>query len=357
MIQKKQFAGGIFALGMVIAVQATSAATDASSTSWLMSETELAAHRATMATLEGPARDAYRNSQYEQLKQRALERGYKLPADPPWAATTSPDPIPAATPAAAAPEEDAAAQAAARHAAMREKLQARREALQKDSETKLERLQAAANAQQQQVEVQLQDLGKAPETAADVPAVPAESVAPVTPPAAEPKPAPAAPAPIAAAPPMPAAAPAAPPAPLTPPMPPAAPAYTDMKQVDSAPQFAPPEQPAPVIPPPQPDAVTANPPAKPAMVQQPYASSDAMAAYRESMRTRFDEYMKERQAQMEENAWRQRAQHEAAMEKNRSMRANRPGYAPYPYPAAPPSYGPRYPSAYPGYRSPYWQQQ
>ena len=81
-----------------------------------------------------------------------------------------------------------------------------------------------------------------------------------------------------------------------------------------------------------------------------------MASYRDNMRSQFDQYMAERRAQMEENARLQREQHEAAMEKNRAMRANRPGFAPYPYPAAPPSYGPRYPAAYPGYRTPYWQQ-
>lgn len=100
--------------------------------------------------------------------------------------------------------------------------------------------------------------------------------------------------------------------------------------------------------------VNEPPPEVAAATDQP---ADAMSAYRENMRTRFDEYMQERQMQMEENARRQREQHEAAMEQNRALRANRGPYAPYPYPAAPPSYGPRYPAAYPGYRTPYWQQQ
>ena len=50
----------------------------------LMSEEEIAAHRARMAELDGPERDAYRSAQYEILKQRAHEQGYALPATPPW---------------------------------------------------------------------------------------------------------------------------------------------------------------------------------------------------------------------------------------------------------------------------------
>ena len=65
MIQKMQFAG-IVALGISIALQVnTSAATEAQAESWLMSEAELANHRATMAILEGQAREDYRNAQYE----------------------------------------------------------------------------------------------------------------------------------------------------------------------------------------------------------------------------------------------------------------------------------------------------
>ena len=82
MIQKKQFAGGLLGLVISITLQATSAATDASATSRLMSEAELATHTATMAALEGQAREDYRNAQYEQLKKRALERGFELPGRP-----------------------------------------------------------------------------------------------------------------------------------------------------------------------------------------------------------------------------------------------------------------------------------
>ena len=368
MIQQKQLAGGLLALGISIALQANvSAATDTPSTSWLMSEAEVAAHTAAMAKLEGAARDEYRNAQYEQLKQRAQVQGFKLPADPPWSKE-------AVNPSVAASSEDAAA---ARHAEMREKLKARREAMQQASEANLERLQEAANAQQQQVQADQQRLDQesskppaitevpqvpvpATETAAAPPSLAAPSVTAAMPPP-PPTPYPVAtteapthtsPAPMKA--PVAMTAPQAP-TPPTPPSPPTK-AATNIAPV---PRFAPVEQTAAPIPEPVPTqalAIEANqpPPEAALATDQP---ADAMTAYRENMRTRFDEFMQERQMQMEENARRQREQHEAAMEQNRALRANRGPYAPYPYPAAPPSYGPRYPAAYPGYRTPYWQQQ
>lgn len=360
MIQQKQLAGGLLALGISIALQASvSAATDTPSTSWLMSEAEVNAHTAAMARLEGQARDDYRNAQYEQLKKRAQEHGFKLPADPPWANTAN-------NPAVDETGEDTAAAAAARHAEMREKLQARRETMQQASEANLEHLKEAANAQQQKVDAQLQaqDTPK-PEPTADAPPAPSPvtetAVAPPMAPAAlapTPAPTPAAPAPVAVTqnPTPPASMPITPPQAPTPPAAPAPPTRPTAAAVP-LPRFAPVEQSAQLAPVPAqtptgetgdlaPDAVVA--------AGQP---SDSMSAYRDDMRARFDEYMQERQMLMEENARRQREQHEAAMEKNRALRANRSPYPPYPYPAAPPSYGPRYPAAYPGYRTPYWQQQ
>lgn len=349
MIQQKQFVGGLLALGISIALQASaSVVTDAPPTTLLMSEAEVNAHTAAMAKLEGQAREDYRNAQYEQLKKRAREQGFELPEKPPWTTAATPPPK-------AAGGEDAAA--AARHAEMREKLQARREAMQQASEANLARLQEAAKAQQQQVDVQLQaerqrPAQDTPKPAADVPPVPVTAAVPAAPaPILMPEPATAA---VTEPPARP--VPVKPPAPPTPPAPPSPPAKATTA-ADRMPHFAPVEQIAAPEPPPaqtvaagetgnsSPEAVAAG------------QSSDAMAAYRENMRTRFDEYMQERQMQMEENARRQREQHEAAMEKNRALRANRGPYAPYPYPAAPPSYGPRYPAAYPGYRTPYWQQQ
>jgi hypothetical protein len=111
----------------------------------------------------------------------------------------------------------------------------------------------------------------------------------------------------------------------------------------------PPVRPAPPAAPEPPAA-----PAAAADVTGGPAGTEAMNAYREEMRRRFDSYMKERQAQMEEIARRQREQREAAMANPRQAPpAQRP--MPYPYPNMP-AYGPRYPSAYPGYRTPYWQQ-
>ena len=71
------------------------------------------------------------------------------------------------------------------------------------------------------------------------------------------------------------------------------------------------------------------------------------------MRARFDEYMQERQAQLDADMRRQREQ-QAALERQR-IEAPRYPVQPYPYPAMP-AYGPRYPAAFPGYREPYWQQ-
>ena len=238
MIQKKHFAGGLLGLVVSITLQAASAATEAPATSWLMSEAELATHRATMAALEGQAREDYRNAQYEQLKRRALERGFSLPADPPWAtAAASPEPATPST-AATATETDAEAETAARHAEMRDKLQARREALQKDSEANLERLQQAANAQQQQVEAQLQDMGKevaGRESAADLPSAPMPIAAPAT---SMPEPT-AGPETLTATPPVETPAPLAYPAPPTPPTPPAPPASANLVDMGQAPLFAP----------------------------------------------------------------------------------------------------------------------
>lgn len=77
--------------------------------------------------------------------------------------------------------------------------------------------------------------------------------------------------------------------------------------------------------------------------------------YRESMRSRFDEYMKERQAKRDEAMRLQREQREAALEQSRAQMNRNRFQPPFPYPPGP-AYGPRYPGAFPGYRTPYWQQ-
>ena len=380
-----KFTGGLLALCVSIGLQTNApAATDVPGDFSIMSPAEVAAHSAAMKSLQGAAREDYRNAQYQQLKKRALERGFKLPADPPWAASTTAAGSATTTaglPPVPAPAAETAAETAARHAVMREKLEARREAMQQASEANLERLQQAANAQQQQVEAHLQAKQKSEvpqpdeqatrsELAADQPSLPTPANEPVAEPsvAAE---AAAAEAPSPAGAKLPAEATLAKtPAPVT------------ANDPDSQPRFAPIEiveittvtvsEPAPPAAPELSQAPTRPQPmtAKEASSEvpaaagpgmpigsdgQPYATSGAMAAYRESMRSRFDEYMQERQAQMEENARRQRQQHEAAMEQNRSMQPNWGRVQPPPYPAMP-AYGPRYPTAYPGYRTPYWQQ-
>ena len=93
---------------------------------------------------------------------------------------------------------------------------------------------------------------------------------------------------------------------------------------------------------------------------QPDAStdaSDAMTAYREAMRARFDEFMRNRQAQYEGDLRRQREQMAAARQQNRSTQQPLPGDTsqPPPYPGMP-VWAPPYPMAFPGYREPYSEQ-
>lgn len=61
----------------------------------IMTEQEIAEHKAKMASLAGTAREEYRNAQYEMLKKRALAQGYQLPDVPPWGRT---EVLPAAMP-------------------------------------------------------------------------------------------------------------------------------------------------------------------------------------------------------------------------------------------------------------------
>jgi len=81
MTQLKHFSAGLMALGISLALQGgAAAATDAAPAFRILSDEEIAAHSAVMNSLQGEARDAYRNAQYEQLKQRALDNGFRLPA-------------------------------------------------------------------------------------------------------------------------------------------------------------------------------------------------------------------------------------------------------------------------------------
>jgi hypothetical protein len=81
----------------------------------IMSEAEIATHEAKMATLGGAEREAYRNAEYARLRQRAAENGYLMPETPPWVGTD--------TVAAADTTAEAAPDTATRHKEMRERLQ------------------------------------------------------------------------------------------------------------------------------------------------------------------------------------------------------------------------------------------
>mgnify|MGYP001821696568 CR=1 FL=1 len=291
------------------------------SMSALMSDAEIAVHTAKMAELEGQAREDYRNAQYQVLVQRAKAQGYDMPATPPWQAVAE-----APAPAAPGPANESASQSdappandtAAAHAAMREKMRAHREAL----------MQAA----------------NTPPSAEDVPVIPSSSEA--TPPATAPAEPPQAVV-VPAAPPLAQADTSADVAPQAEADPPASEAVS----AEVAPEARPQPPASPVAP---------EPPAPPMQAESQPNNVAAMNAYREEMRSRFDAYMKERQAQMETMAQQQREQRESAWGSNYPVPPMQPGAAPVPpmpygYPNMP-NYGPRYPSAYPGYRTPYWQQ-
>ncbi len=87
-------------------------------------------------------------------------------------------------------------------------------------------------------------------------------------------------------------------------------------------------------------------------------ASDAMTAYREAMRSRFDAFMRDRQAQYEEeDLRRQREQMAAARRQNDSTQQPPPRdtFQPPRYPGMP-VWAPPYPMAFPGYREPYPEQ-
>ena len=341
MTHHKHLTGSLLALGICIALPPVTAA-DTSPGFRIMTPEEVATHSAAMSALQGEAREAYRNAHYEQLKARAVENGFSMPPAPPWATPALPDQAAAVmAPAAPGTDQDATG-AAARHAAMREKMQAHREAIQPVSEGKLDSPRQAASAEPPPQDQQ-------PVTAtmpASEPTQPSPTFAPVEAAAT-------AAAAVAEVPPP------SSPAPLE------APANAAAASME--PRFAPVEEAAVTTTPAPPTtdasvaagstAVQAAPegPAAAGGTDRPYAGSDAMTAYREAMRSRFDQYMNERQAQLQDAARRQREQHEAEMERQRAMQAERSRIQPPPYPAMP-AYGPRYPEAFPGYRTPYWQQ-
>jgi hypothetical protein len=362
----------------------------------IMSDEEIARHTAAMAELQGDAREAYRNEQYELLRQRAGQAGYAMPESPPWAQGEQV----ASAPAAAGAEDP--------HAGMREKMRAHREALLEAADNP----PASATADASQADPAPAQTASAPAPAAEPPAAPesqptdapAASAAAPGPEAvktAETAPAETAAVPATPVPPTPAApatAPAAPERPEPPtlggieppekPLPPERPAAP--KPPEAPVQVATPAAPTPPAPPaavaapeaPVPTPAPAS-PAETASVQPaaPAAPADdamtpdpeAAQAYRQQMRERFDAYMAERQAQLDGMATRQ-SQGQAGTMPPRPTMPTQPqpryeqfqppmmpnyggGGMPYGYgppPAMP--YGQGYPGAYPGYGAPYWQQ-
>lgn len=322
--------------GLAVTLAILSTATIASATSGdgafrLMSEQEIADHAAAMATLEGAARDDYRNSQYRALRARAMEQGYSMPETPPWAAGAT----------AAAGQPDPLAQ----HQAMRERLQAHRD----------QAGSAALVAPAAPVDRAAAGLAPAPASATattKIPRTPADTA--VTAPPQAPAPAPGPTRSVATDTPAGEAATAAPGT---------QPAAVQAAAVAAEPATAPTE-PAQAAATAGPAAAATDTAAAPAQQRPPATAAgignEAMSAYRESMRARFDEYMRERQEQFEENIRRHREQREVTLEQPpaRVTPPTPPGpprMQPYAYPPAP-AYGPRYPSGFPGYRTPYWQQ-
>ena len=334
----KPFPASLAAIGLMVGIQTAMAAPAFE----LMTSEEIAAHNAAMSTLQGSARDDYRNAEYEKLRQRALERGYTMSATPPWSetassTTTQTEPTQPPTEGTSSP---AIADAETRHAEMREKMQAHRDALQQEAPTKPETTDEtiAASDQPAMTVATIEQTQETPQASAKEPTA---SAAESQPEVAEENDTPSATAaPEATVPTMETQAPAAPSADS------ASVAVIEV-EVDTDPTSGNDETPA------------SNETAKIETETQTgagYATSDAMISYREAMRARFDDYMRQRQEQIEENARRQREQHQTAMEQQRPTRPTQGPWAPPHYPAMPPAYGPRYPYAYPGYGMPYWQQ-
>ncbi len=56
----------------------------------IMDEAEMARHHQQLATLQGQAREDYRNRVWQALRERAHAHGYDMPETPPWAASAGP---------------------------------------------------------------------------------------------------------------------------------------------------------------------------------------------------------------------------------------------------------------------------
>ncbi len=335
----KHLTAGLIAIGISTSLPSiASAAPEVPANFRIMSEKEIAAHTGVMKSLQGSAREEYRNTHYKELQERARRQGYQMPAEPPWAAKTTGTTAQAnASPRVPIARKQTATDASARHAAMREKLKA------------LTALQSGAENVSTQTESPINKPQTADQAAVSAPVVPVEAPSLSKPSAETSVPAPEPPT-FTKRPRF--TAPAAPVAPITP-------APVDAQ--GHAPRIDTPAPRAAATP----GRFTAQ--AMPPEISnsagdvQPGTSpdaSDAMTAYREAMRSRFDAFMRDRQTQYEQDQRRQREQMSAARQQNRSTQQPLPRNTlqPRPYPGGMPVWAPPYPMAFPGYREPYSEQ-
>ncbi len=277
----------------------------------IMSDQEIAEHKAKMTSLQGSAREEYRNAQYEKLKQRARAQGYQLPETPPWGS------------AEAIPETSAA----------------------KPENGVSDMMNVLIKEQKQVVEQAIQ----AAETG-----IPATAPASLKPPEG----ADASGAAVAKKPPVPQVPPAAAPSGDT---------VTEKRPLSKvpptagAPVFRAPETVTPETPPP---TSVAPPAATVASGQEPAGADERMETYREQMRNRFDDFMQQREErQQARQAERQREQaqiearrreYKERVEARRQAAQQRQAPAMQPMPQMPyqQGYAPGYPTYYPPYGYP-----
>lgn len=69
---------------LALAIPYSAAAEQATQGFRIMDQAEAAKYREKLENLQGEARDKYRNQVYAQLRQRAWDHGYEMPAKPPW---------------------------------------------------------------------------------------------------------------------------------------------------------------------------------------------------------------------------------------------------------------------------------
>ncbi|MGR8922082.1 MAG: hypothetical protein ACU85V_20890, partial [Gammaproteobacteria bacterium] len=145
MSQSKQMLAGLLALGVSSSLPFLANAGESTDMPFrIMNAGEIATHTAAMKALEGAAREDYRNAQYAQLKERAARNGYRLPDAPPWANAAGAE-SGESTDAVARPPD--ASMAEARHAELREKLEASRAAAERAAEANLQQFKPAESAE------------------------------------------------------------------------------------------------------------------------------------------------------------------------------------------------------------------